>query len=235
MPFRGRTARTPAAAAYPCPAVLTLHSHPFASYCWKVLVALYENDTPFEAVLVDLGDPAARAAFLQLNPLGKMPVLHDGARDRIVTESSIVIEYLALHYPGPVSLLPGDPERMLEVRAQDRFFDLHVHEPMQAIVADRLRPADRRDPLGVQQARDRLRLAYRLVDARMAARTWAAGDDFSLADCAAAPALYYANEVEPLGDLHPNTAAYLARLLVRPSFARVRAEAAPFQHLFPRA
>uniref|UniRef100_B0T5Y2 Glutathione S-transferase domain n=1 Tax=Caulobacter sp. (strain K31) TaxID=366602 RepID=B0T5Y2_CAUSK len=212
---------------------LTLHMHPLASYCWKVLIALYENDTPFEARLVDLGDPAAAAAFKALWPTGKMPLLQDAARDRVVPETSIIIEYLQAAYPGPVRFIPDDPDAALRVRLLDRLFDLYVMTPMQAIVGDRIRPADAKDPYGVASARSQLAMAYGLIEAELAGRTWAAGEAFSLADCAAAPALFYADKVAPLTDAHPNVSAYLDRLLARPSFARVLREAEPYFAMFP--
>jgi glutathione S-transferase len=212
---------------------LTLHMHPLASYCWKALIALYENDTPFETRLVDLGDPAGAAAFKALWPTGKMPVLRDEARGRTVAESSIIIEYLQDAYPGPVRFIPEDAEAALRVRLLDRLFDLHVQEPMQKIVGDRIRPAGAQDPHGVAQARAQLATAYGLLEGELAGRTWAAGEAFSLADCAAAPALFYADKVAPLGEAHPILSAYLRRLLARPSFARVVEEAQPYFAMFP--
>ena len=212
---------------------LTLYYHPLASYCWKVLIALYEQDTPFTPLLVDLADPAARARFQAVWPLAKFPVLRDEARDRTVPESTIIIEYLAHHYPGPTPLVPAEPDLALETRLCDRFYDLYVHEPMQRLVFDRLRPADQRDPLGVAGARATLDTAYAMIEGALATRTWATGATFTLADCAAAPALYYADRVHPLGAAHPHTAAYLARLLTRPSFARVVAEAQRYLASFP--
>jgi glutathione S-transferase len=217
---------------------LTLHLHPLASYCWKVLLALYENATPFRPHLVELADPTARAAFQALWPIARFPVLRDDARDRTIPESTIIIEYLARHYPGPVALLPEDPTRpdlAGDVRLADRFYDLYVHEPMQKIVGDRLRPVAARDPHGVAQARLLLDVAYGMVERDMATRVWAIGDAFTMADCAAAPALHYADRVHPLGERHPHASAYLRRLEARPSFARVLAEAAPYAHLFPSA
>jgi glutathione S-transferase len=212
---------------------LELYYHPLASYCWKVLIALYENETPFEPHAIDLGNAASRAELVALWPFTKFPVLRDRARGRVVPESSIIIEYLGQHHPGSVRLLPEDPDRALEARLQDRFYDVYVHEPMQKIVGDRLRPTGRGDPDGVAQARSLLDTAYALIEGSMAARTWASGDAFTLADCAAAPALHYANRVHPLGDARKNAGAYLARLEGRPSFARVIAEARPYFHLFP--
>jgi glutathione S-transferase len=212
---------------------LTLHMHPLSSYCWKALIALYENDTPFEARLVDLGDPEAVAAFKALWPTAKMPLLRDEARDRTIPETSIIIEYLQAAYPGPVRFIPDDPDAAQRTRLMDRLFDLYVMTPMQAIVGDRIRPADAKDPYGVAQARAQLAMAYDLLETELAGRTWAAGEAFSLADCAAAPALFYANKVAPLTDAHPNVSAYLDRLLARPSFARTLQEAEPYFAMFP--
>lgn len=213
---------------------LTLHMHPLSSYCWKALIALYENDTPFEARVLDLSDPAVVATFKALWPTTKMPLLCDTARDRTIPETSIIIEYLQAAYPGPVRFIPDDPDAALRVRLMDRLFDLYVMTPMQAIVADRIRPADAaKDPYGVAQARSQLAMAYGLLERELEGRTWAAGEDFSLADCAAAPALFYADKVAPLGETHPIVSAYLDRLLARPSFARVLQEAEPYFAMFP--
>ncbi len=212
---------------------LTLHFHPLASFCWKALIALYENDTPFVPNIVDLGDEQSRAAFFRLWPLGKFPVLQDSARGALVPESSIIVEYLALHYPGRTALVPADPEQALQARLADRLYDFHLHEPMQKVVLDRLRPEDRRDPLGVEQARAQIRAAYDMVERDMAGRQWALGEAFSMADCAAFPALFYADRVEPLGQAHADLAAYLARLRRRPSVERVVQEARPYFHFFP--
>lgn len=210
---------------------LTLYYHPLSSYCQKVLVALYENGAPFTPELVDLGNPERRAEFLKLWPVGKFPVLRDG--ERIVPESSIIIEHLDRHHPGPARLIPEDAERALEARLRDRFFDLYIQELMQALVGDRLRPLESRDPFGVERAKARLRTSYDVLERDMAGRTWAMGEAFSLADCAAAPALYYADRVVPFHDSHPAIAAYFERLLQRPSFARAVEEAEPYRHLFP--
>lgn len=212
---------------------LTLHFHPLASFCQKVLVALYENDTPFEPKLVDLGNETERAALQQLWPIGKFPVLHDDARDRTVAESSIIIEYLAMHYPGELPLLPADPGLALRTRLLDRYYDLYVHESMQKIVTDKLRPPGMNDAFGVEQARTLLRTAYGMIERDMATNAWAMGDAFSMADCAAAPSLFYANLVMPLAPAHPHAAAYLSRLMQRPSFARVVREAEPYFKNFP--
>jgi glutathione S-transferase len=201
-----------------------------------VLVALYENDTPFEPHVVDLADPAQRAELEALWPLAKFPVLRDDARNRTVPETSIIIEYLAHHYPGKVPLLPADPDLARETRQRDRFYDLYVSEPMQKIVGDRIRPAGSKDPYGVDRARELLATAYTMIVREMATHggRWAMGDAFTMADCSAAPALYYANLVMPFGDEHAIAAAYLARLVERPSFARTLREAEPYFAMFPR-
>lgn len=212
---------------------LTLHYHPLSSYCWKSLVALYETGAPFTAKLVDLSNPAERAALCALWPIGKFPVLQDDARQRTVPESTTIIEYLAQYYPGHSQLIPSDPDDARDVRLRDRFFDLYLHNNMQKIVGDKLRPADQRDPYGVAQARAQIELAYGMVDDQMQASRWAIGEPFTLADCSACPALFYASKVVPLGDHHATARAYLDRLIARPSFARVLAEAEPYFKMFP--
>ena len=212
---------------------LTLHMHPLSSYCWKVLIALYENDTPFEAKVVDFGDPQAVAAFKALWPTAKMPLLRDEARGRTIPESSTIIEYLQAAHPGPVRFIPDETDAALRTRLMDRLFDLYVMTPMKNIVGDRLRPADARDPYGVAQARSQLAMAYDLLEGELEGRTWAAGEEFGLADCAAAPSLFYANKVAPLDGAYPNVSAYLDRLLARPSFVRVLQEAEPYFAMFP--
>jgi glutathione S-transferase len=214
---------------------LTLYFHPLSSFCQKVLVAFYENDTPFEPHIVDLGDAASSAAFRRIWPIGRFPVLRDEARGRTIPESSIIIEYLAQHFPGRSRLVPADEDEARQMRLHDRFYDLYVNVPMQKIVTDRLRPAGRNDPAGVEQARDLLRTALDMVEQDMASRTWATGSTFGMADCAAAPALYYANLVHFLAGTHPNAAAYLERLMARPSFARAVREAEPYRNLFPKS
>jgi|SRR6188768_1777300 len=210
-----------------------LYYHPIASYCWKALIALYEAEIPFEKRLVDLGDPAQRAAFLELTPLGKFPLLRDTGSGRTVPESSIVIEYLAQRDPRAARLFPSSPELLLEARAKDRFFDLYVMEPMSKIVDDKLRAETERDRQGVAQAHARLDTAYGIAERFLRATGWAVGDDFSLADCAAAPSLFYADKVHPLGADLPLCRSYLERLQARPSFARVLREAEPLMAMFP--
>jgi glutathione S-transferase len=213
---------------------LRLYSHPFASFCQKVLIALYENATPFEAVLIDLASEADRARLLSVWRIAKFPVLLDAARQCNVPESSIIIEYLAQYYPGPVELVPEDRERARETRLLDRFYDLYVSEPMQKIVGNRLRPPDQKDAFGVAQARASLDTAYAMIEEQMRDKTWAMGDVFTLADCSAAPALHYANVVHPIGAAFPRAAAYLKQLYERPSFARVVREAEAYWAFFPK-
>ena len=211
---------------------LTLHYHPLSSYCWKVLIPLYEADVAFEPNLVNLGDPESRARFLTLWPVGKFPVIetNDG---QVIAESSSIIEWLALNYPSARFLVPDDPDTAWEVRRWDRFLDLHVHSAMQRIIADRLRPADDKDPTGVSDARRAMAVGLDIAEARMAGREFIATDGFTMADCAAAPALYYADKAAPFGDARPNLTAYLERLKARPSFARVLEEAVPFFQYYP--
>lgn len=212
---------------------LTLYFHPLSSFCMKVLIALYENDTPFTPHLVDLSDEAAATNLKKMWPIGKFPVLRDDAKDQTIPETSIIIEYLDRHYPGQTRFISDDADRALQTRLRDRFYDLYVNAPMQEIVGDRLRPADKKDPFGVTEARKRLATACGMIERDMASQTWAAGNDFSMADCAAAPALFYASKVIPLDD-YRNTVAYLGRLMQRPSYARALKEAEPYFRLFPK-
>lgn len=213
--------------------MLELHFHPLASWCWKVLIALYENDTAFEPKNVDLMDPAQRAALEGLWPFSKFPVLRDVGRERIVAESSIVIDYLTAHYPGPVELIPSDPELAREARLRDRIYDTYVHDPMNRIVANKLRPEEHRDAYGSDRLKAELQTTYDILERKFVARPWALGERFSIADCAAAPALFYADKVSPIGPARPELSAYLDRLRGRPSFARVLREAEPYFKYFP--
>jgi glutathione S-transferase len=210
---------------------LTLFAHPFSSYCQKVLTALYENATPFTWAVLDHQDPEVMAEFERRWPLKRMPLLVDD--DRAVAEATIIIEHLAVHHPGPVRLIPDDADAALEVRFVDRFFDNYVQTPQQKMVFDALRDAPQRDPKGVADARAALETAYAWLEQRMAGRTWAVGDAFSLADCSAAPALFYADWTHPIGDAFPHVIAYRERLKARPSFARAVDEARPFRPFFP--
>lgn len=212
---------------------LTLHFHPLSSFCWKALIALYENDTPFTANLVDLGNTAEREALLKLSPIGRFPVLTDAARGQTVPESSIIIEYLDRHYPGRIRFIPADPDVALQVRLHDRFLDLYIHLQMQKVIGDRLRPAGGKDPHGAEQARAQIRKSYDILDRQLSGGAWAMGRDFGLADCAAAPCLHYASTFEPFGD-RERLAGYLDRLKARPSIARVLKEAEPYLAMFPR-
>ena len=210
---------------------LTLHFHPLSSFCHKVLIALYENGTPFEPRIVNLMDPAEAAAFKKLWPCGQFPVLQDG--NHTVPESSVIIEHLDQHYPGKIKFIPADPKLALQVRLKDRFYDLQLHEHMQKVVGDRLRPEGKKDLHGVENARSRITVALGMIDAEMAGKTWAMGDAFTMADCAAGPPLFYINKVFPLAGTHQNVARYLGRLLERPSYARVIEEAKPYFKMFP--
>jgi len=211
--------------------MMKFYFHPLSSYCWKVLVALYEKGVAFEPILVNLGDPAEAAAFTKLSPMRKMPSIVLG--DEVVNESSIQIEWLD-GLAGGAQLLPADPKQALDVRSWDRFLDLYIHNLIQRIVGDRLRPADKRDAYGVAENKAQLRIALDVFEKHIAGRTFVSGNAFSLADCSAAPALFYANKVLPFETSHPATAAYLKRLSERPSFARVLQEAEPFFQYFPK-
>lgn len=214
---------------------LTLYLHPLSSYCHKALIAFYENDIAFTPHVVDLANAESAAAFKKMWPVGKFPVLHDDAKGRTIPESTCIIDYLGQHYPGPVKLIPSAPDAALDVRAIDRFYDLHVHSHMQKVVGDRIRSAEKKDPAGVEHARAAINTALGMLEKDMAARTWAADDDFTMADCAAAPALFYVDlVVSPLAGAFPTLAAYLGRLKERPSYARALKEAAPFLHMVPR-
>jgi glutathione S-transferase len=208
---------------------LVLHAHPFSSYCQKALIALYENDTPF--TLRMLADADSFAELAKLWPFRLMPVLQDGSE--VVREASIIVEHLMLHHPGPVRLIPQDPKAALKVRFLDRVFDNYVNGAMQRVVGDALRGADERDPKGVADAKVRLDQAYEWLDGELKGRTWAAGEAFTMADCAAAPALFYADWVHPIAEKFGTVRAYRARLLKRPSFARAVEEARPFRSFFP--
>jgi len=213
---------------------LKLYFHPLSSFCQKVLVALYENDTPFEPRIVDLGNATESANFKKVWPIGKFPVLRDDALGHTIPESSVIIEYLGKHYPGRTRLVPADADLAWQTRLRDRFYDLYVDVNVGKIVTDKLRPAGQNDPFGVQQAKAQLQTAYDIIDREMGTRSWANGEAFSMADCAAAPAMFYANMVLPYGATHKNAAAYLDRLMQRPSFARAVKEAQPYLELMPK-
>lgn len=212
---------------------LELFLHPLSSYCHKVLIALYENDIAFEVKRID--DPAVAAEYEKLSPLKRFPILRDVGRGRAIPESTIIIEYLDTHFPGRIAFIPRDPDLAWQVRLRDRFFDHYLHTPMQKFAADRLRPQGKQDPYGLEESRALFVKALGLIEAEMSDRTWAMGEAFTLADCAAAPALYYGNRFfGPFRGTHPNALAYLERLMARPSYARALEEAKPFMHLLPR-
>jgi len=208
---------------------IELFAHPFSSYCQKALIAFYENDVPFTYRMME--DPGVGEEFASLWPLKRFPILRENGR--VVLEATIVIEYLQLHHPGPVRLIPDDPDLALEARMLDRFFDNYVMTPQGKFVFDALRPADRRDPHGIEEAGRMLDASYAWLDERMKGRVWAVGDAFTLADCAAAPSLFYADWTHPIPERYENLRAYRARLLGRPSFARAVDEARRFRHYFP--
>jgi glutathione S-transferase len=210
---------------------LTLYFHPLSSFCQKALIALYENNAPFTPHVVDLMDPKANAEFKAIWPIGKFPVLRDSARNELVPESSVVIEYLDQHYHGKTTFIPRDADQARETRLRDRLFDLYMNMPIGKIVTDKLRPAGKNDPHGVDDAKALVQTSLRIVDEVMATRTWAIGDTFTMADCAAAPPLFYANMLMPF--THKNAAAYLKRLMERPSYARALEEAEPYFKMMP--
>jgi glutathione S-transferase len=212
---------------------LKLYFHPLSSFCMKVLTALYEKDVSFEKDVVDFMDPVASASFSEIWPIRQFPVLRDEARGKTIPESSLIIEYLDQHYPGKVQLLPSDPELAFRARQLDRFFDLHVQVPMQKIVTDNFRPEGQNDAFGVEECKEKLAIAYGILEKELANTTWATGDHYTMADCAASPALFYANLSVPLGDQHSNVLRYLDRLMNRPSFARAIEEAKPYFGLRP--
>lgn len=210
---------------------LTLYYHPLASYCQKVLVALYEHDVNFERRIIDLGDAAERAELQAIWPLAKFPVIRDHARERDVPETSVIIEYLDHHFAREGRLIPPQWEQALDVRLWDRLFDNYVQGPMQEIVADTFRAVHR----DLAPERAALATAYRMLESRMASRTWVGGDDFSMADCAAAPALFYAATLVPFPPECAHLTAYFERLMARPSVRRVIDEAKPYFSMYPFA
>ncbi len=209
---------------------LELFAHPFSSYCQKVLIALYENAIPFELRMLEPGSPG-QEELARIWPLERFPLLREG--DRVVFEATSIVDYLHVHHPGPVALIPADPDAAVEVRMLDRFFDNYVSNPQASVVFNAIRDEKDRDPVGDDKARAMLDTAYRWLDEKMADRTWAAGGEFSLADCAAAPALFYADWTHEIGAEFANVRAYRNRLLDRASFARAVDEARPWRKLFP--
>lgn len=210
---------------------LALYGHLFSSYTQKVLIALYENGTPFEFRTIAPDEPENSAEWLRRWPLRKFPLLLDGGRE--VVETSIIIEYLQLAHAGPVSLLPADPMAALEVRFLDRFFDLHVMNAAQHAVDGALTGVPAKLEEGMAMAAEKLERAYGWLETKLAGRTWAAGEDFTMADCAAAPSLFYADWTHRISGDYPVLLAYRTRLLERPSFARAVDDARPFRSYFP--
>ena len=210
---------------------MKFYQHPLSSFCWKVSIALYEAGIPFESVMVNLGDPATRAEYLKISPLGKLPTLVDGGR--VVNETTIIMEYLALKYPAAASLIPKDPEEALQVRALDRFFDLYINLGLVRVAGDRLRPEDKRDPLGIGTVLNDMKTALDIVERDMANRTFAAGEAFTMADCSAVPPLFYAQRLIPYSPDYPNVVRYLERMQKRPAVARAIKEAEPYFHMVP--
>ncbi|MEO7110231.1 MAG: glutathione S-transferase family protein [Polyangiaceae bacterium] len=214
---------------------LTLYFHPLSSFCMKALIALYENDTPFEPRVIHLEKPESRAELAALWPLAKFPVITDTKNGEtvVVAESSTIIEYLDEHYPGKSKLVPTTAARARRARHVERIHDLYINMPVGKFAVDTYRPEGKKDPLGVAEAMTSIETAYGVIEKELANNTWAIGDDFTMADCAAAPALFFANHLIPLKNKHQNIAAYLGRLMERPSVARVMREAAPFLKMFP--
>ncbi|HJP97731.1 MAG TPA: glutathione S-transferase family protein [Rhodanobacteraceae bacterium] len=210
---------------------MQVYGHPFSSYTQKALTALYENATAFEFLMLAPEQPEIYVEFARRWPIRRFPLLVDG--DREVMEATSIIEYLDTHHPGSTRLIPEDADRAVDVRMLDRFFDNYIHTPVQKVVLNQLRPEADRDPYGVEEAHRMFETAYAWLDRHLAKREWAAGDTFSLADCAAAPALFYADWVHRIDPGFANVRAYRARLLGRPSFARCVEEARPYRPLFP--
>lgn len=210
---------------------LTLYYHPLASYCHKVLVALYETGTEFEGRIVDLSNEADKSELQAVWPIGKFPVIRDHARRRDLPESTIIIEYVDRFFRGARPLIPSDWEDALQVRLWDRFFDNYLQGPMQQIVGDRIRGAKG----DMSNERATLQTAYRMVNRQVMSKNWVAGVEFSMADCAAVPALFYANTIEPFPDEFGHLKAYFDRLTERPSIQRVLDEARPYFSLYPFA
>ena len=212
--------------------MLKLYYHPFASFCHKALIALYEKELPFEPVFIDLGDEEQRARLRSVWPMTKFPVLRDEAAARIIPESSLIIEYLDGLAPDRGRMIPAGETAALQARLWDRFFDNFIAVNVTRVVVDTFRSEGDNDPTGVAQAKAGIAQALNLFEGEVAGREWAVGNRFSLADCAAAPALFYAGTIVPL-DTYPHVKAYYERLLARPSFARVVEEARPYRDLFP--
>lgn len=210
---------------------IELFAHPLSSYCWKVMIAFHENATPYVLRELEPGGGPVSDEFRALWPIGKMPLVREG--EQVVSESSVIVEWLDVHHPGPVRFVPADPDAALRVRHLDRVLDNYVSTAFQQIVFDRIRPEEDRSPAGVRDARAMLKRALDWLEGEVSGRRWGAGEDFTLVDCNAAPALFYADKVQPFGGDYPVLSAWLERLKARPSVARVLADAAPYFALFP--
>ncbi len=208
---------------------ITLYAHPFSSYCWKVLIALYEDQTPFTYRLVE--DAAAWDELKSLWPIKKFPVLRDG--EKVIAESSIIVEHLMTHNESATAWIPADNQLALQVRFMDRFFDNYVMTPMSKIVLNSMRSSEEKDAKGVAEARQMLEVAYEWLEGQIAQDHWAVGDTFTLADCSAAPALFYADWAHPIDSKFANVRAYRKRLLAQPSVVKVVEEARPYRGYFP--
>lgn len=213
--------------------LLTLYYHPLSSFCQKVVTAFYEAGIPFNGEIIDFSDPTSAAKLEAVWPMLRFPVLRDEERDLTLPESTIIIEYLAENYPAAAALIPNDPDIRRDVRLWDRFFDGFIMQNMQKIVLDNIRPEGKSDAYGVDQARTTLAKAYGVLEKRLEGRRWVVGDHFTMADCAAGPALFYADKVAPFSTDYPGVAGYFERLKACPSFARALKEAEPYFHLFP--
>ena len=211
--------------------MLTFYGHPISSFTWKALIALYENDTPFDFITVD---QTTFADFIAKWPMGKFPVLIDSDRKTMTTETSVIIEYLDTYYPGRTRFIPKDIDAALEVRRWDRVFD-HVNTTMAKVVLDKIRSEGQHDPIGVEEAKRAVHAAYTVIEAQLGDREFIVGDSFTMADCAAAPALWYGVRNVPLDGKYPRIDAYRERLNARPSFTRCVKGAEPLFHLYPGA
>jgi glutathione S-transferase len=211
--------------------MVRIYGHPFASFYWKALIALYEREVPFEFLMVDPEHPENVETVGRLAPTGQFPILVDG--NRTVIESRAIIEYLDLHHGNAPPLVPADPRAAIEARQMDGVFDDYVMAPLTRMVLNALRDEDKRDPYAVAEAKATLDKSYAWLNRWMAGRTWAANDIFSIADCAAGPALFYAHWGHPIPETHATLCDYRARLLARPSIARVVDEARPWREIFP--
>ncbi|QGN53272.1 glutathione S-transferase family protein [Novosphingobium sp. Gsoil 351] len=209
--------------------MLALYGHPFSSYTWKALIALYANATPFEFRMVDPDHPDNSAFVAQASPLGRFPVLVDGSRT--VFEATAIIDYLHLRHAGPAQLLPADPEAAVEMRMIDRVFDLSVMDVMQEIVAEHLRSPEDPDPAVASRVHDRLDRSYRWIDRWLGDNP--PGDTITLVECAAAPSLFYADWVHRIPPELDRLRAWRAHLLALPPVKRCVDEARPYRAYFP--